>query len=299
MAKELHKISSLDFTMPDGAVDCHVHICDPMRFPYSSNRRYTPPPATVEDLRRFHSAIQIRRTVIVLPSVYGTDNAVLLDALNQLGKDARGIAVINEKFSGQQLNELAAGGVSGIRLNLEVGKERSLKDAARKLNKTVEKIAGRNWIIQIYATLIVIAGLARCVANQPNQVIFDHFAMAEAAGGIPQEGFSVVMSLMRSGKAYVKLSAPYQISKREDYSDISPIAKALIAASPDRIIWGSDWPHTHGAKRGPYTKPTDIEPYRNEDDLRNLRLVKTWTPDPKIRQKLFTDNPSRLFGFDA
>jgi predicted TIM-barrel fold metal-dependent hydrolase len=292
-------MSSAGFVVPEGAVDCHVHVFEAARFAYSPARRYTPPPATVADLRAFHQAIGVPRTVFVQPSVYGTDNRCLLDGLQQLGKNARGMAVIDRTFTAPQLDDLAAGGVRGVRINLETGQGRDLEQAARRLSETAQQIEGRGWVIQIWAALPVIAGIERRIMDQPNPIIIDHFGLAKAAGGVGQEGFSSLLALMKSKKAYVKLSGPYMISQRKDYSDITPIAKALIEAAPDRVIWGSNWPHTSGATRPPDAKPTDIEPFRKEDDAYNLGLVKDWAAEAGLRQMLLAGNPGRLFGFDS
>ncbi len=292
-------MSSPGFAVPEGAVDCHLHVFEPARFSYSPARRYTPPAATVADLRLFHKAIGVPRTVFVQPSVYGVDNRCLLDGLRQLGNDARGIAVIDRTFSAQQLDELAAAGVRGVRINLETGKGHDLDQAAMRLAETARQIEGRGWAIQIWAALAVVAALEKQIMEQPNQVILDHFALAKVAGGVEQEGFASLLSLMKAKKAYVKLSGPYMISQRKDYSDITPIARALIAAAPERVIWGSNWPHTSGATRPADAKPTDIEPFRKEDDAYNLGLVKDWAPEAGLRQMLLAGNPGRLFGFDS
>jgi predicted TIM-barrel fold metal-dependent hydrolase len=280
-------------------VDCHLHVFDPQRFPYSPARRYTPPAATVADLRRFHGEIGVPRTVFVQPSVYATDNRCLLDGLKQLGQQARGIAVIERTFSAQQLDEFAAAGVRGVRINLETGKGRDLDEAARQLGETARQIEGRGWAIQLWTALPVIAALAARIMEQPNAIIIDHFGLAKVAGGVEQEGFSALLSLMKARKAYVKLSGPYMISQRADYSDITPIAKTLIECAPDRVIWGSNWPHTSGSTRKADAKPTDIEPFRKEDDGYNLGLVKSWAPDAGLRQQLLAENPARLFGFNG
>ncbi|MGA2991693.1 MAG: amidohydrolase family protein [Candidatus Korobacteraceae bacterium] len=292
-------MSSPGFEVPPGAVDCHLHVFDPQRFPYSPTRRYTPSAATVADLRRFHAEIGVPRTVFVQPSVYATDNRCLLDGLKQLGKDARGIAVIDRTFSAQQLDDFAAAGVRGVRINLETGKGRDLDEAARRLCDAAQQIEGRGWAIQLWTALPVIAGLEARITEQPNEIIIDHFGLAKVAGGVEQEGFSVLLSLMKAGKAYVKLSGPYMISQRADYSDITPIAKTLIEAAPERVIWGSNWPHTSGSTRKPDAKPTDVEPFRKEDDGYNLGLVKSWAADASLRRRLLAANPARLFGFSG
>ncbi|PTB18804.1 hydrolase [Trinickia symbiotica] len=298
MGKELGHMSPIGFSVPTGVVDSHCHIFNPEKFPYSAKRKYTPPPATVQDLRRFHSAIHVRRTVLVQPSVYGTDNACLIDALGQLGRDARGIAVIDPSFSSQQLDDLAGAGVVGVRINLEVGKNHDSNLAVERLEQTVETLRGKPFIVQIYAALPVLADLAPRIQAQPHPVVIDHFGLAKAADGPEQPGMSALIGMMQSKKVFVKLSGPYQISLQKPlYADTAQIGSALVEAAPDQVIWGSDWPHTGGSERKADAKPTDIEPFRDEDEGRNFSLVKTWAPAPIERRKLLADNASRLFGF--
>ncbi|MFK4443884.1 putative TIM-barrel fold metal-dependent hydrolase [Caballeronia udeis] len=300
MGKELGYMSPIGFKVPANVVDSHCHIFDPVAFPYSSRRRYTPPSATVEDLRRFHAAIHVRCTVCVQPSVYGTDNACLLDALKQLGPDARGVAVIDKRFSGQQIDDLMGGGVVGVRINLEVGKDRNFDSAITRLEETVRTLGGRNLIIQIYAALPIIDELAPRIQVQPHPVIIDHFGLAKGADGPEQDGMSSLLGLMQSRKVFVKLSGPYQISLLgPGYADTVVIGRTLVDSAPDQVIWGSDWPHTGGSERPANAKPTDIEAFRAEDEGRNFTLVKEWAPDSGLRDKLLADNGTKLFGFAA
>jgi predicted TIM-barrel fold metal-dependent hydrolase len=296
-AKALSRVSPVTFKVPPGVIDCHCHVFEPERFPYSPKRHYTPPPATVEDLRRFHAAIGVQRTVLVQPSVYGTDNACLLDGLKQLGSSARGIAVIDRSFSAQQIDDLIGAGVRGVRVNLEVGKDRNVDDAYRRLMDTVQALHGRNAVIQIFAALNVIDSLAPRIQAQPHPVILDHFGVAKAVKGPEQDGFSALVGLMTGGKAFVKLSGPYYISDHAGYDDSASIGRALVSAAPGQVIWGSNWPHTGGTKRSADAKPTDIEPFREEDEGRNFSLVKQWAPDANAREKLLVANASNLFGF--
>lgn len=300
VGKELGHLSPTGFNVPANVVDSHCHVFNPASFPYSPKRHYTPPSATVEDLRRFHEAIHVRRVVCVQPSVYGTDNACLIDALKQLGADARGIAVIDGSFSGQQIDDLAGMGVVGVRINLEVGKDRNSGNAIRRLEETVELLDGRNMIIQIYAALDVIDELAQRIQVQPHPVVIDHFGLAKGVDGPEQVGMSSLVGLMQSGKVFVKLSGPYQISLlKPGYADTIPIGRTLVEGDPDQVIWGSDWPHTGGSERPANAKPTDIEPFRDEDEGRNFALVRHWAPDTKDRHKLLVDNATRLFGFST
>lgn len=285
--------------VPPQATDCHAHIFDPLRFPYAAARRYTPPPARVADLRTLHARLGVSRVVLVQPSVYGTDNACLLDALAHFGAQARGIAVIDETFSRQQLADLHAAGVRGVRINLEASKQVDVSLAVRRLRTTAETLDDSPLIIQLYAALPVLAACGSIIATLRQQVLIDHFGLAKAARGPEQEGFDALLDLIALPRVWMKLSGPYQISDLGPaYSDIEPVARALLEAAPSRVVWGSDWPHTGGTHRPATYRPTDLEPFRQEDDVRNLELLRQWAPDPAVRQFLLVDNPANLFGWD-
>lgn len=288
------------FKMPADATDCHVHIFDPERFPYSAARRYTPPPADVDDLLRLHDRLGIQRAVLVQPSVYGTDNDCLLAALKRLGPRARGIAVIDRTFSRDRIESLVDGGVRGVRLNLEVSKSADASAAIELLQATADRLSGSGLLIQVYAAMRILLACAPTIRSLHHRVLIDHFGLARAAGGTAQEGFAELMALMASPNVYMKLSGPYQISTQAPhYADTAPIAQAMLGASPNRVVWGSDWPHTGGANRPADYKPTDIEPFRTEDDGRNLALVAQWAPDAAQRARLLALNPAQLFGFNS
>lgn len=298
MTTSLDPASAIGFALPKGATDCHVHVFDPVRFSYSPSRRYTPPPATMSDLIAFHAALGIERVVVVQPSVYGTDNSCLCDALKRLGSRARGVAVIDPKASAAELDDLGAAGVCGVRLNLEVGRNRDATAAIDLFERTALQVEGHHLIVQVNAALSVIATLAPSIMQSPVPVLLDHFAHAKAKLGTGQEGFHSLLALLQAKKVFVKLSGPYQISELEPgYHDISPIAQALISAAPAQIVWGSDWPHTSGAGRPANYRPTDIEPFRNEDGGKNLGLLDTWVPDHTVRRNILVDNADRLYQF--
>jgi predicted TIM-barrel fold metal-dependent hydrolase len=286
----------VNFAVPPGAADCHVHvIADPVRFPMFNGRGYTPPTAPAEELLDLQHALHMDHVVIVTPSIYGTDNAAMIDGIRQLGpKRARGVAVIGPETTAAEMDFLAKIGVHGIRVNLESGGVTDPQISARNLDAAVAQIGDRKWHIQIYARLPVIAALKDRLAALPMPVVFDHFAGATAAKGVGQPGFDTVLALVHAGKAYVKISGAYRVSKEPpDYPDAAPLAKALIAANPSRILWGSDWPHTGGA--GP--KPGDITPPIPVDDGRVLNLLTEWASDSTTRRRILVDNPARLYGF--
>lgn len=286
------------FDVPAGACDCHVHVLEPARFPYWDGRVYTPPPAPAADLLALHKALHLDRVVIVTPSVLGTDNAATLDGMRQLGPErARGVAVIDERTSPAELDAMAQAGIRGVRVNLEQAGVFDPAASARQLDATVRQIAGRPWHVQIYSRLSVIAPLHDRLAALPVPVVLDHFAGARGAAGPGQPGFDAVLDLVRSGKAYVKLSGAYRSSDQApDYPDMAPLARALIAANPDRLVWGSDWPHPDSAPV-PGRKPTDLAPPIPVDDGRLLNLLAEWAPDPQLRARILVTNPARLYGF--
>ena len=286
----------VNFAVPEGACDCHVHTFDPQHFPFSPLRPYTPEPVSVQELRSLHQALHMSRVIVVQTTVYGADNSGVLDAMKQLGARARGVAVIDEKTPNSALNEMERAGIRGIRLNLETAGQTDPTIGRQRFQTAVERIKGRKLHIQIYARLSVIMGIKDQVEAAPMPVVFDHFGGTQAALGVDQPGFKSLLDLVKSGKAYVKISAPYRSSTlAPDYPDVAPIAKALIAANPQRILWGSDWPHPGTPE--PTRKNTEITPFFQIDDGRVLNFLPMWAPDAAIRKAILVENPAKLYGF--
>jgi predicted TIM-barrel fold metal-dependent hydrolase len=291
--------SSPNFAVPKDACDCHVHVFGPVsRFPYAASRSYTPADASVEELEQLQSNLHLGRVVLVQPSVYGTDNAAHVDAARRLGVKARIVAVIDDKISDGALEELHRAGTRGIRVNLHTAGVDDPGEARRRLRNAASRIAGLGWHVQTYAKLQVISALRDEMAALPVPLVIDHFGGADAKLGVGQPGFDALLHLARSGKAYVKLSAPYRSSvKRPDFADVRPLALALIEANPDRMVWGSDWPHPGGSSRTEKTRLDEIEPFFPVDDGHTLNLLPLWAPDAALRQKILVDNPARLYGY--
>lgn len=287
----------VNFALPEGACDCHVHVFqDPNKFPMLPTRPYTPELVSVDELRALHRALHMDRVIVVQTTTYGTDNSNTLDAMKQLGSRARGVAVIDEKTPNSALDEMQRAGVRGIRLNLETAGQTDPAVARQRFQTAVERAKDRKLHIQIYARLSVIMGIQDLVAASPVQVVFDHFGGTQAPLGVEQPGFKNLLDLVKSGKAYVKISAPYRSSTLvPDYPDVAPIAKALIAANPQRILWGSDWPHPGTPE--PTRKNTEITPFFQIDDGRVLNLLPKWALDAAIRKTILAENPARLYGF--
>jgi predicted TIM-barrel fold metal-dependent hydrolase len=185
--------------------------------------------------------------------------------------------------------------VHGVRLNFETAGESNPDNVRRRILETAEQLSGRDWHIQLNAALPLVVAVKDALAAIPLPVVIDHFARARAKDGIKQPGFDVLLALVQSGKAYVKLSATYRISDQPPhYPDAPPIAQALIAANPDRMVWGSNWPHPGRGKTR-----EDIAPPHPSDDGAQINQLPTWASDPAIRKKILVDNPARLYGFPA
>jgi predicted TIM-barrel fold metal-dependent hydrolase len=296
-AKEVHPITPVNFTVPPNACDCHTHIIgDPRTFPFFPGRVYTPEMALPREMAALHRALHIRRVVIVTPSVYGTDNSATLYGLRARGRNARGVAVIDEKTPEHDLDTMARAGIRGIRLNLATGGQTDSAVARLRFAAALNRIKSRNWHLQIYAGLNVISGIKDLVLASPVPVVFDHFGGAQAALGLEQPGFAHLVDLVRTGSAYVKISGAYRVSTQApDYLDVAPFAKALIAANPDRVVWGTDWPHPSTSTSGHLA--TEVTPRLEIDDGRLFNQIPFWAPDPQIRRKILVDNPARLYEF--
>ena len=288
--------TAVNFDVPAGACDCHTHIHgDPERFPFFAGRVYTPETALPEEMSALHKALRMQRVVIVTPSVYGTDNSATLWGMNARGKDARGVAVIDEKTPESALDAMHQAGIRGMRLNLATSGVTDPSVGRKRFQAAVERVQKRKWHVQMYTSLAVISSIKDLVLASPVPAVFDHFGGAEAALGTGQPGFSDLVELVRSGKAYVKISGAYRASTRApDYPDAAPLAKALIAANADRVVWGTDWPHPNSSSGNPATQVT---PLFQIDDGRLLNQLPVWAPDAAIRKKILVDNPARLYGF--
>jgi len=289
----------VDFPVPRNACDCHVHVFgDAAQFPMSPERGYTPPPAPVEDVRRHLGALHMTRVVIVSASVYGTNNDCALDAIRHFGVRARGVANVALDAPDAELERLQRGGIRGFRLNFEQQGTTDPSVAVERFRLASTRAQSMGWHLQVNTRLPIVEAMEEHVLAGPATVVFDHFAQADASRGVDQPGFSSLVRLLKSGKAYTKVSAAYRISTRApDYPDVLPLAQALIAANPERVLWGSDWPHPDGARR-PGRSPTDLAPPLPVDDGRVLNQLARWAPDAAIRNRILVDNPARLYGFE-
>lgn len=280
--------------LPAGAWDCHVHVFE-ARYPFCPERRFTPGEAPLAALRALRQRLGLGRSVIVQPSVYGTDNQLLVASLEQEQGLCRGVAVIDPELREGELLRLHEAGVRGVRLNLQTQGQEDPVQAREQLQRLAERIRGLGWHVQVYSQLPLFAALQDTLANLPCRVVLDHFAGVRAEQGIAQPGFAALLALLQDGNVYLKLSAPSRVSRLPGQEDLRPLVAAVVAANPGRLLWGSDWPHTGGLP-GERREPTQIEAFRPVDDGENLERLAHWLADPGLLRAIWQTNPDALYG---
>jgi len=269
--------------MPAGACDAHVHIYD-RRFPPVGDPSRVPAQATAADYQRLQARTGTERTVVVTPTVYGTDNRVTLDAIAQLGAArSRGVAVLHPDVSDATLAALDAGGVRGIRF--------TLFDPATAVTRfdMVEPLARRvaplGWHLQLHWRGDQIAAHAALLQRLPCTLVFDHYARLPHPAGADHAAFGIVRALVDADRAWIKMSAPYLDGGPGAAGPTSAaVARAWLAAAPERLVWGSDWPH-------PTERTTPV------DDAALLDRWAGWIGTPPLCRRILVDNPARLYGF--
>jgi predicted TIM-barrel fold metal-dependent hydrolase len=293
-------LTEVDFDVPKGACDCLTHIFgDPAEFSMSPTRTYTPQQALVPEIEALHKVLHVDRVIIVHPTIYGTNNDCTLDALQKLGPArALGIAVVDPSISSAELDRLHQGGMRGVRINLETVGLTDPEIARQRFKIAVQQVAERSgWHIQIYTRPSIIEAIYDLLDNCPVPLAFDHFGGTKGEAGMQEKGYKLLLDLIRFGKAYVKLSGPYLVSTQgPSFPDLVALARSFIRANPERVLWGTNWPHPH-AVHGKGPAAMEVTPLRQVDDGRIFNLLPLWAPDPLVRKAILADNPARLYGF--
>ncbi len=269
--------------LPPLACDSHMHIFDP-RFAPSPHWKRTPPDAPVAAYRRLQQRLGTQRTVVVTPSTYGTDNACTLDALDQLGDGARGVAVVAQGVGDAELDRLHARRVRGLRVNFVT--PQSWGETTPQMLATLARKAARLplWHIQVFMHPEQIVALESVLAALPVPLVIDHLGRIDPDGGPSADGYGALRRLLDGGNTWVKLSGAYMRSTAPAYADTLVLAQALVRAAPERLVWGSDWPHTTAA-------PGTV----NDADL--VDLLRAWAGSDAAMDRILVDNPARLYGF--
>jgi predicted TIM-barrel fold metal-dependent hydrolase len=272
------------FKLPPGSCDTHCHIFGPnSRYPYVPERPYTPPDAPLEMFRALHDRLGVERAVIVNATPHGRDNRVVTDAIAQSKGRYKGIANVDETFDDRHLRDLAEAGIEGCRFTFlpRLGK---MPDMGA-FDRIAERIAGLGWHVDLYLPATLIPEFRPRLMRLPVPYVIDHMGVADASQGLEQPGFKALLDLLRDDeKCWVKITCPERISRAgPPFLDVAPFGCALVEAAPDRVLWGTDWPHPN------------VPGMPDDGDL--VDLVPLYTPDPAMRQKLLVDNPARLFRF--
>ncbi|QEI04502.1 amidohydrolase family protein [Pigmentiphaga aceris] len=275
--------------LPADACDCHIHVYD-KRYPTAVGARLSPPDASIADYQRLQARIGTTRAVLVTPSTYGTDNRCMLDGLAALGAQARGVAVIDGSESDAELQGLDDLGVRGVRLNLSLGVTGSI-DALQPL---AHRIADLGWHLQLLMAPDLLAGASAVLRRLPVPLVFDHFGRIAPAQVGTHPAHALLLDLLAEGRAWIKLSGGYLVSPIHTTDDLAlhPLASSYLAAAPDRVLWGSDWPHAT-ASAGAQPMP---------DDARQVDCLAEWirstgTGNTATLHRVLVDNPQALYGF--
>lgn len=273
---------------PAYACDCHHHIYDPSRFPMPPTpnpSRPAPSNGTVADYRLLQKHIGTTRSVVVQPRHYATDNEVTLDALKQLGANARGVAVVRPTITDAELKRFNDAGVRGIRFSLGDPKTRAV--SPDMIEPLAKRIASLGWHIQFNVDGEQIVELAELLRRLPTPLVFDHLGNPPLPAGIEHESHTILCGLIDKGRTWVKLSGAYANTEigPPAYPDATKIAQAFVKAAPERLVWGSDWPHPG--------RPDNNKP----DDSVLFDLLSKWAPEEAVRSRILVQNPEALYGF--
>lgn len=286
----VHQEGAPDFKAQVGGCDAHFHVFGPaQRYPYGADLRYKPPLAPLEDYLELARRLGIERYVFVQPSAYGRDNACMLDALRAVGGKCRGIVDIDENISDSELDSLNRLGVRGVRVNVnpikppEPGFSKTMLARIERLDRRCSEIG---WMLDFLTPGWLTQELLPTMKKLKVRFTVAHMGMFLARDGVSQPGFQQFLDFLRHepGQCWVKLTGVYRMSVTPAFRDADPLARALIETIPDRLIWGSDYPHLSFAD-----KVGSVELFN---------LLGRWAPDEAARRKILLENPARLFGFE-
>ncbi len=274
-----------EFTPPQGACDAHCHVFGPAdRFPLAPNRAYAPPDSGVEAFERLQERLGLSRAVFVQASCYGTDNAAMVDALERGCGRYAGVAMIDGSFTDADIGRLHDVGVRGARFNFvaHLGGAPALDE----FWQIVERVTPFGWHIVLHFDAKDLPAYTGLLDRMPGSFVIDHMARVPVAAGLRQNPFQTLLDLMRDERAWVKISGAERLTAdgTPPYDDVVPFARALIAAAPDRILWGTDWPHPN------------VRAMPDDGDL--VDTLFAFAPDESTRNQILVTNPERLYDFE-
>ena len=268
---------------PAGATDCHAHVFGPQaRYPLLPATHFVPHVCVWQDYREMLRSIGCQRAVLVQPSVYGTDNTAIEEALAQSDIEMRAVAVVSPDIADGELERLHGLGFRGIRINTASWTQGLKLADAQSLALRIRHLG---WHLQFYANFREQPEVEEILAALPVPIVIDHFGRILTSEGTAAPAFQSVLRLLRRDHCHAKLIGPYFISDQfPAYRDIAPFARAMVEAAPDRVLWGTDWPHASAREK-----------MQDDGDLADMLLE--WVPDEKARHKVLVGNPARLYGF--
>ena len=276
--------SKPNFMVPRGSVDAHCHVFGPAaHFPFSSQRKYTPCDASKEQLFELRDFLGFERSVIVQATCHGNNNDALEDALLNSNDKARGIASVGVDIDHATLRRLDQAGVRGVRFNFV---KRLVDNAPKDIFKKISKmIAEYGWHIVVYVESQDLEELVPFLKALPTTIVFDHMARPDVTKGTDSKEFNLLMKLMENEKFWCKTTCPERLTKigpEYNYSDVLPFMQKLVTTFPDRVLWGTDWPHPNMKSHMP-------------DDGKLVDIIEMFAPDITTQKKLLVDNPLRLY----
>ena len=275
------------FRPPPGSCDAHCHIFGPAdRYPYAPDRTYTPPDAPLSRFRQLQSTLGLDRAVLVNASCHGVDNTVIVDAIAQSGGRYRGVANADDSFSERMFEDLHAAGFRGVRFNFV--KHLGGVPDMDEFHRVIDRIKPLGWHVDLHFDALDLVSHDELFRKLPVPFIIDHMGRMPTKGGLEQEPFRHLVKLARNNpQCWVKISGAERISSSgPPFTDAVPFAQALLAAAPERILWGTDWPHPNIARHMP-----------NDGEL--VDLVPLFAPQPALQRKILVDNPHRLYSFEG
>jgi len=263
-----------------------MHICGPAaRYAYSPDRIYTPPDALLADYLHVAGTLGLERVVFVQPSVYGTDNTVMLEAMDKCPLANRGVAVLGHDVADAELQALSGAGVRGVRLNLVDVVEPGADLPLESIERLAERIAPFDWHLELLLHVDDFPDLDEDLGDLPVDLVVGHLGYFRPEKTPEDSGFQALVRLMKAGRCWAKLTGPYRVSSEPyPYSSAQPFAELLIEEAAERLLWGSDWPHVMMRT-----------PMPNDGEL--LDLFSAWASEPEIGHKILVENPTRLYGF--
>jgi D-galactarolactone isomerase len=264
-------------------IDTHIHVYDP-KFPIVPTATFTPPAASAADYLKVCERLGIARTVVVQPTAYGTDNRCTVEAMEKIGRDrTRGIAVVDMSATDAELDRLTKAGIRGIRFFMMKGGVLSWDE----VDDIAARVTAFGWHINLQLDGRTFPDYEERVKRFPGMLVIDHVGKFLEPVGVDHPGMKVILRLLDNGRAYLKLAAPYETSKKGPpyYDDVGAMAKIFVKAAPDRMMWASNWPMPN--------PPGGNKP----DDVLMLDMLLDWVPDEATRRKVLVDNPARVYGF--